>query len=347
MIVPANYLHYILISEFHWNWILRFSSSAGAALLLILTIGATQGAVAQTPPNLSASETPDEANLIHFGDLVDVDVVGSFEFDWRGTVTPEGFLEGFDRSEEQIFAVCRSEEQIAADITMQFSKTLRDPKVVVKILDRSNRAAALLTGAVKTPQRFQLRRSARLNELLALSGGITDNTSGEVVIFRPIDLNCSLAAKSKGASPTNTFTIALTDILEGKEDANPPILSGDVITVTEASPIYVIGGVNAPKQVASRSEITLSRAIASAGGLAKDGVEDDVTIYRRETNGSKTINANLKKIRNGEEEDPPLRSLDIVDVGQKGRGKRSRPPRINGPLTGGQGLFKLPLKIID
>ncbi|MDM7924023.1 MAG: hypothetical protein QUS14_17160 [Pyrinomonadaceae bacterium] len=37
------------------------------------------------------------AELIHYGDLIDIDVVGSFEYDWRGTLTQEGFIDGNER----------------------------------------------------------------------------------------------------------------------------------------------------------------------------------------------------------------------------------------------------------
>jgi hypothetical protein len=58
----------------------------------------------------------DEANLIHLGDLINVDFVGNLEFDWRGTLSPEGFLSGIDFIENPIFALCRSEEAVAQDI---------------------------------------------------------------------------------------------------------------------------------------------------------------------------------------------------------------------------------------
>ena len=119
-------------------------------------------------PSYIRSAAPGNTGLIHFGDLIDVDVVGSFEFDWRGTLTPEGFLDGFDKIEAPVYALCRTEEQLASVITAEFVKTLRDPKVAVRILDRSNRAVAYLDGAVKIPQRFQIRRPVRLNELLVI-----------------------------------------------------------------------------------------------------------------------------------------------------------------------------------
>jgi protein involved in polysaccharide export with SLBB domain len=133
----------------------------------------------------------DQANLVHFGDLLEVDVVGSYDYDWRGSLTPEGYLDGFDTIENQIYALCQTEGDLSAAVEKELAKTLRDPKVEVRILDRSNRAVAYLSGAVRSPKRFQIKRNVHLNELLVLSGGITDRSSGEISIFRPANLNCT------------------------------------------------------------------------------------------------------------------------------------------------------------
>ena len=103
--------------------------------------------------NNYAQNTTDSQNLIHLGDLIDVDVVGSTEYDWRGTLNPEGFLNGIDFVDEPIFALCQSEEAVAAAIAKGYGKFLRDPQVVVKILDRNGRPPTFLYGAIKKPQR--------------------------------------------------------------------------------------------------------------------------------------------------------------------------------------------------
>src|SRR4051794_350450 len=77
-------------------------------------------------------ETLAETDLVHFGDLVDVDVVGSLEYDWRGTLNPEGFLDGMDKLQDPVFALCRTESDIAGDIAKAYSTFLRDPKVIVR-----------------------------------------------------------------------------------------------------------------------------------------------------------------------------------------------------------------------
>lgn len=285
-----------------------------------------------------------ETDLIHYGDLIDIDFVGSVEYDWRGSLDPEGFLDGLELASEPVYALCRSEDAVAADVAKQYSRMLRNPKVVVKIIDRSGRAVVLLLGAVKNQQRFSIKRDAHLSELLALSGGITDTASGEVTIFRPASLNC--LQKDAPGGPSTMIRLTLAKILSGDQDANPLILSGDIITVVEASPVYVIGGVNSPRQISSKEQLTLSHAIAAAGGLAKEAVESDIVIYRRDNKGTKTFSVDLRKIRSKQQEDPLLKPYDIVDVGQKGRAKPKFPPTID-PAVEKRNLYKLPIRPIE
>ena len=292
----------------------------------------------------SPTPTPSSSDeLVHFGDLLDVDFLGAFEYDWRGTITPDGNLDGLDSLGDPIRALCRNESQIAADIAKTYSKILRDPKVVVRIIDRSNRAVALLDGAVRTPTRFKLQREVRLRELLVLAGGLTDDTSGEISIFRPRNLNCIAAPPQDNGS--QTITIKISDLLNGKAEANIQILSGDLIDVIRATPVYVIGAVNSPRPVFTRGEITVSRAVASAGGLAKDADGGKVTIFRRVGTESKVEETDLGKIKRGELVDVVLKPFDIIDVAAKGSGKRKDPPIAASTVKTDR--RELPLRVID
>ncbi len=304
--------------------------------------------------DFAQSGATSRSDLVHFGDLIEIDVIGSFEYDWRGTLTPEGYLDGLDYLEQQIYALCQSEEGLSVSIEKEYAKTLRDPKVTVRILDRSNRAVAFLSGAVRSPQRFQIKRPVYLNELLILSGGITDRSSGEIAIFRPANLSCFDSKKTPGAEfvkasqpgGAETFSVKIADILRGEASANPRILSGDIVTVSEAFPVYVIGGVNTPQQISLRNQLTLSRVIAMAGGLSKD-VNGNIIIFRREGRETKRIEADLRKITAGQVEDLVLKPFDIVDVPQRGKPSRTRPPVIDNDLSRGVALANLPLRVID
>ena len=342
------------------------------ASILFCSLPPQSLATAQTPtptPEIIAvsnlSETvKSELSFVHPGDLIDVDVIGSVEHDWRGTLNPEGFLDGIEFVENPIYALCRGEEEIALDVAKAYSKNLRDPKVVVKILDRSNRPLSVLYGAVKTPQRFQIKRPIYLNEMIILSGGLTERASGQIQIFRAKNLSCqppkgkfemaigdgANREKFVAASQDNGsmyLNIGISDLLTGKKEANPQILSGDIVTVLEAESIYVIGGVASPKQISARSQITLSRAVSSAGGVTKSGDAKDVTIYRREAGETKIIQADLEKIKTGKSEDLMLRAFDIVEVAQSGREKTKFSPILRVDESAEKKASNLSLRIID
>ncbi|MBS1793772.1 MAG: SLBB domain-containing protein [Acidobacteria bacterium] len=307
----------------------------------------------------------DEFDLIHYGDLIDVDIVGSTDYDWRGTLTPEGFLDGIEALPGPVFGLCRSEESVAAEIARGMSKFLRDPQVVVRVLDRSNRPNSTLYGAVRIPQRFLIKRPVFLNELLVLAGGFTEKASGEIQIYRPKSLSCTKPKAAAGPDSNRAdnsreryiatredngsqfINIRITDLLAGKKDSNLQILAGDVINVMEAQPIYVIGGVTTPRLIASRSQMTVARAIAGAGGISKDADPARVTIFRRSGLETKTIEVDLDKIKAGQADDVVLQAFDIVEVAIKGSAKRKFPPVVRGDEPGGEGGAKLPLRIID
>lgn len=287
--------------------------------------------------------------LVHLGDIIDVDVVGSTEYDWRGPITPEGFLDGFDQVAKQIFALCRSEEEIAAEIAEEYGRILREPKVRVSIIDRSNRAIARLDGAIRTPYRFRIQRNVRLNEMIVLAGGVTDAASGEIQLQRPKNLSCEGFERGTDDSARPAVkVIKIGDLLKGIEDANPTILSGDIVTILEAYPIYMIGGVNRPGSIDSRSQVTLSRAIAMAGGLSKSAESSAISIYRRIDGKTAIINVSLEQIDSGAAADPTLNAFDIVDVTERGRTPRRLPPDPDAAIRSTRtSPVQPPLKIID
>ncbi len=320
---------------------------------------------AQTPVT---DETPlpidPERDLIHLGDTIDVDILGSVEFDWRGTLTPEGFLGGLNFVEEPVFAQCKTETEVAESVARGYAKLLREPKVVVRVIDRSKRPVSTIFGAIKKEQRFQIQRPVHLNELIVISGGLTDRASGEIQIFRPKNISCveafhSEQLKNAGAekqevfvqasqsSGSETINIKISELLKGKENANPQIYSGDIITVLEADPVYIIGGVAAPKRISSRLQTTLSRAIASAGGFTKDSDPKKITIFRRDGNETKIIEADFDEIEKDSVKDIPLQAYDVVDVGVKGRGKSKLAPIVREDELSASKTANLPLKIID
>lgn len=303
----------------------------------------------------------DEDDLIHYGDLIDVDIEGSTEYDWRGTITPEGFLDGLDFTENNIYGLCRTEKNVADQIAESYSKFLNNPQIVVTILDRSNRPLSTLFGAVKLPQKFKLKRKINLNELIVLAGGFTEKASGEIQILRLPDASCvtKLKIQNKNSADkeeiikasqdngSNFINIKISDLLNGKKEANPEILYGDVIAVLIANPVYLIGGVVNPTKISMREALTLSRAILSVGGLTKQADSSKITIFRREGGKTNILRVNLDDIESKKTEDITLKAYDIVDVSENGRDEKKYPPVIRIEDIENKQNSELPIRIID
>lgn len=297
---------------------------------------------------LAATAAIAQSNLlrtVHFGDRIEIDVLGSFEYDWRGGINPEGFLDGFDRVEEQVYVLCKTEAEVAAEVARLYSRFLREPVVTVRIIDTSGRPNVFLTGGVRNPQRFRLMRAANLQELLIMSGGLTEFASGEITLFRRADTSCDAGAIAAGSR--QTLRIKISDILAGDPAANPLILTGDIVDVNEAFPIYVIGGIARPGRQLFRTELTLSRAVAAAGGLDKNGVASRVIIFRRDGGASSVIEADLEKIAIDPTNDIELKPYDIVDIGIRGREQRQFPPVVEGSGAASVPREELPLRVVD
>ena len=290
-----------------------------------------------------------QESRIHHGDIIDVDFVGGFEFDWRGGLTPEGYLQGLDAIDGSIYGLCLTENELAAAIKKVYGKILRSPDVVVKIIDKSGRAVVRLNGAIKNPARFKLMRAVTLRELIVNSGGLTDTASGQITIFRPKNASCVEPSRDEisGASnPLQTMTVKISELLKGLPSANPQILSGDIVEVERAPVIYIIGAVNNPQPIFSREQMTVSRAIATAGGFAKDADGKRATIIRRDGTEIKNIDVDLAKIKSGTIEDVILKPFDIIDVASKGGGKRKFPP-VEANVYGTNDQTEPPLRVID
>ena len=98
---------------------------------------------------------------------------------------------------------------------------------------------------------------------------------------------------------------------------------GDIISVPESEKAFVVGNVLKPSTIPLKEPITVSQAIAMAGGLMPDTKSDKVRIIRQ-LPGSTTkteIFIDLKGIDKRRAEDVVLQANDIVDVPASG-GKR-------------------------
>jgi len=226
----------------------------------------------------------------------------------------------------EISAACLTEAELTATITNRYKKYLLNPQIYVAVKEFNANPVAVV-GAVVAPGRFQLQRPMRVLELLALVSGPAPNAGKDLQIIRnPAAEHCrneTMEVSEKSVDPVNEasqeiISLPLADVMKGNETVNLYIRAGDIIRVPEAQLLqaFVVGNVKAAVTVNLKEPITLSKAIAMAGGLSQGAKSEKIKISRQEANSlSKTeIIVNLKDINNRLADDILLQPNDIVDV---------------------------------
>src|SRR5687768_88156 len=146
---------------------------------IIVLLFVCGSAIAQDLP-VDVSTT--KGYLLGPGDEVVGKVLNEPQFAFNATVNEDGKIE-VPFSDEQIIAVCRTERELKADVMELLSKYLRNPQLSFRVTERKSRPPATIYGEVRTPQQVVLMRRATLVELIAFSGGVSEEAGGEVQVF--------------------------------------------------------------------------------------------------------------------------------------------------------------------
>lgn len=303
--------------------------------LTVLALGAFAGntALAQPAPaspasggsapaavaGIYSSRPEDQQYRIGVGDVLDIRVFNKPQFSRDGIrVGGTGtirlpFVEG------EVSAVCQTEAQLATAITERYKEFLNNPQVDVYIREYNSQPVAVM-GAVRAPSRLQLRSRIRLLDLLSYAGGLAENAGRMVQVVHTVPIAaCNGATAATDDSDTVAGAISsytLSETLTGVEAANPVVNPGDIITIPVADQVFVVGNVVHPSIVLLKESITITRAIAMAGGLLPDTKKNKVRITRQQA-GSPTptqLFVDLNAIDKRQADDLVLLSGDIVDV---------------------------------
>ena len=177
----------------------------------------------------------------------------------------------------------------------------------------------VVSGAVRAPGRIKLFRQARLHEIIAAAGGLTERAEGTVKLIET-GSKCYAEAWSSSKWPDHPLKAAelpLAGLSSGNENADPIVHAGDVIEVVELDPIYIAGNVSNPRILYSRKPPTVLEAITLAGGIPKETKNLRVVVLRRNERGNyqEYLKTELSKLRKHPARAPRLRGMDIVNVG--------------------------------
>ncbi len=283
--------------------------------------GTTQGASVMTASSVDNQGL--KKYLLGPGDTLDVRVFGQPDLNWVGEVDAEGKLSTLPFIEAPISVQCRTEKEVQKDIIAAYSKFLKSPQISVRVTGRNSRPPATVLGAVLAPTRVQMQRRVRLNELIAASGGTTERANGDIQVLHTEPVMCPEPGEvveplftNDGLSANVIKIYKISDLLEGKSEANPIIRPGDIINVMDAKPVYITGYVGSPQPVLLREGMTLSMAVAMVGGVRPEGKSNDVRIIRKKPGDTKleVMRVDLGAIRKKKIEDIALLPYDVIEV---------------------------------
>ena len=280
----------------------------------------------QIPP-LDASQA--KGYLLGPGDEISGRVLGEGQFDFVATVNEDGKIEVpfFDKP---IVAKCKTERELRIEVSNLLSKYLKSPQLSLRVTQRNSRPPATIYGEVRNPGPVVMLRKATLVELLAFSGGVTEQAAGMIQVFRTQPPLCTEDREdsnwlASGGDPTDVPNrmYSLASVRLGKEEANPIIYPGDIIVVQKASPVYITGEVVAPQGIyLKEGGLSLTEAIAKIGGVNRQAKTKDIKIYRLKSNSKEReiLTANYDLIKKGQQKDLILEPYDIVEVDKSKKG---------------------------
>ena len=265
-----------------------------------ITLPPAQTSMQTTPPAAAAADAvlyPAEDFRLGPGDLIVVrlflisDYTATVRLDEKGTAllpligsVPLG---GLSVREAQLLIAQRLRE----------GQFYRQPDVIIQVLQTVN-GTVMITGEMRAEVPVTVQRSLR--EVLLTAGGLPANASHTIKIVRrgekePIVINLGTDLASSAA-------------------ADVPVYPHDIIQITRASVVYVIGAFQRQGSVPldQATPLTLLQCAALSGGINFEGKYSDLRIIRTYGNERKFVNVDIKKVREGKVPDPVLQANDII-----------------------------------
>jgi len=284
-----------------------------AALLILCALGETP-AWASQPNATGAADIPVSVPArtgpapIHIaaGDLIDVQVFNTPELSGKLRVTQDGLIQLPGAGDVKIGGLTPLQAAAAIEKDLRDSEIMLDPHVTVLITEYSTQGVSVL-GEVRKPGTYLLLGQHSLYEALSAAGGVTQQAGATIEITHQ-------------NAPLQPVTVPVNSPNYSQLQRLTQIEPGDVVVVSHADSIYVVGDVAHPGEflIQNGQKLTVLNAIALAQGVNPTAKSSRASIVRKTSHGAETIPVNLKNINKLYGEDLALRAGDVVVVPRSG-----------------------------
>ena len=289
------------------------AQAAGEPASGAVTSGVTSGVnpVQTTAPATAAPTSqlqnqamlyPGEDFLLGPGDLITVRVFGSFDYNVTVRVGLDGTVELPYIGSISLQGDSVRKAQTKIEDRLRTGGFFMNPDVIIQVLDTVN-GSVTITGEVHTTVPVTTERSLR--DVLLAAGGLPANASHTVKIVRPVPGQ---------PGQTQVISVELGADLAASETANIPVHPHDIIQITRASVVYVLGAFKQQGSVPldQSMPLTLIRLAALSGGVNFEGKYEDLRLIRTVDSKPMVVQVDIKKVLNGKAPDPILQADDIV-----------------------------------
>lgn len=255
---------------------------------------ALPGAWAQDAPPVVAV---DISYVLGAGDAVRLDVVGQPELSGERPIESDGAVQVPYAGRVVIggYTLSGATEQITARLRDGY---LKNPQVVLTVTKLGSKMVSVSGGVNKQGEYPFTAATLRISEVIVRSGGLVDPSTPTAQIFRD------------GPAGRLVIPVDLELIGRGDRAADLELLPRDHVEVPPALQIFVDGHVQKPGTIVFREGMTVTQAVAAAGGASQTALTTRVTLIREE----RQIPVNLRRIIKGQEADVSLRPGDHVYV---------------------------------
>jgi polysaccharide export outer membrane protein len=236
------------------------------------------------------------------GDLIEVSVFGVPELSTKTRISGSGDLYLPLIDYVHVAGLTTDEAQDMIQKRLEDGGFVRGPHVSIFVNESASQSITM-AGEVNRPGAYPAIGERRLFDLISAAGGFTDKAGRNVTI-------------EHHGNSGQKVELQLSPNLAEDTQNDVDVFPGDMIIVSRAGIVYVMGDVQRPSgfRLSEDNALTVLEALALAGGRTRTSALNRTKILRKTPNGIQEIPINLKKILYAKAPDLPLVKGDILFI---------------------------------
>ena len=242
----------------------------------------------------------------------------------------------------RVHAGGRTVRQFELELKERLAVYVLDPVVNVTVSEFRSQPVSVL-GSVNNPGVHQVQGRKTLAEMLSLAGGLRQDAGYQVTLTRQAEWGKIPGAQAvvDASGKSSTAEFKLKDILKDNgEQGSLPIMPHDIISVSKAEMVYVIGDVRRQGGfvLGEHESLSVLHALSLAEGWERTAAPQNARIIRPSKTGTnQETPVDIRKVLKGQAADLSLHGEDILFI-PGSTGKRAAIRALESALQTGSGV---------